>query len=100
MKTFQDFDIDDAKVRMEERRSLLPKGFRRVQNVKRITRVSPAWPGVIVATILFAWWTWFVVSDVVRPPSKRPGIGVDGERYYGFDEVWVLFIFFFSMSFG
>ncbi|KAA8573083.1 hypothetical protein EYC84_003613 [Monilinia fructicola] len=87
MKTFQDFDIDDAKVRMEERRSLLPKGFRRVQNVKRITRVSPAWPGVIVATILFAWWTWFVVSDVVRPPSKRPGIGVDGERYYGFDEI-------------
>ncbi|ESZ96084.1 hypothetical protein SBOR_3561 [Sclerotinia borealis F-4128] len=82
MKTFQSFDIDDAKV--EERRSLLPKTIRRTKRVK-ITKGSPAWPGLIVATVLFVWWTWFVILDIVG--SKEPTFDADDKIYYDFEEI-------------
>lgn len=82
MKTFQDFDVDDARV--EERRSLLPKNIRRVKDVK-VIRGSPKWPGLTIAVILFVWWTWFVISDLVG--SGEPISDIHGDKYYEFDEV-------------
>ncbi|KAM0144039.1 hypothetical protein ACHAO1_000318 [Botrytis cinerea] len=82
MKTFQDFDVDDAKV--EERRSLLPKNIRRVKDVK-VIRGSPKWPGLTIAVILFVWWTWFVISDLVGP--GEPISDIHGDKYYEFDEI-------------
>ncbi|KAF7907726.1 uncharacterized protein EAF01_005312 [Botrytis porri] len=82
MKTFQDFDVEDVKV--EERSSLLPKTIRRVKNVK-VVRGSPKWPGLTIATILFVWWTWFVISDLVG--SGEPISDVHGKKYYEFDEI-------------
>lgn len=83
MKTFQHFSLDDVKV--EERRSLLPKTIKRVKSVK-VARVSPAWPGLTVAAVLFVWWTWFVISDLIR--SGNETINPYGDKYYDFDEVW------------
>lgn len=82
MKTFQDFDVENTKV--EERRSLLPKTIRRVENVK-VIRGSPKWPGLTIATILFVWWTWFVISDSIR--SGGPISDIHENKYYEFDEV-------------
>ena len=82
MKTFQNFAIDNAE--LEERRSLLPKTNQRVKSVK-ITRSSPAWLGLTIAAVLFIWWTWFVISDIVG--FKGPTLGADGKKYYDFDEV-------------
>ncbi|TGO27764.1 hypothetical protein BPAE_0037g00490 [Botrytis paeoniae] len=82
MKTSQDFDVDDVKV--EERRSLLPKTIRRAKNIKAI-RGSPKWPGLTIATILFVWWTWVVISDLVR--SEEPTSDIHGDKYYEFDEI-------------
>ncbi|KAF5875581.1 putative alpha beta-hydrolase protein [Botrytis fragariae] len=82
MKTFQDFDVDDPKV--EERRSLLPKTIRRVENVK-VIRVPSKWPGLTIATILFVWWTWVVISDLVW--SEEPISDIRGNKYYEFDEI-------------
>ncbi|KAI9646809.1 hypothetical protein NHQ30_004808 [Ciborinia camelliae] len=84
MRTFHNFDIEFDDINVEERRSLLPKSIGRVKSVK-INRGSPAWPGLTVATVLFVWWTWFVISDIVG--SKDPTIDADGQKYYDFDQI-------------
>lgn len=82
MRTFRDYDVDDIKV--EERRSLLPKNMRRIRALG-MNKDSPTWPGLTVATVLFVWWTWFVVSDWVG--YGEPTFNVDGLKFYDFDEV-------------
>jgi hypothetical protein len=80
-KIFHDFDIED---RGEDRRSLLPKTFRRLKTA-RVSRSSSTWPGIIVSIVLFTWWSWAVLSDIYN----LDGTSIDQEdpTYLDFDDV-------------
>jgi hypothetical protein len=82
-KIFHDFDIED---RGEDRRSLLPKTFRRLNTV-RVSRSPSTWPGIIISVVLFTWWSWAVLSDMY----SLDGTSFDREEptYLDFDDVWI-----------
>lgn len=83
MKKVQDFDVDDG---FEERRSLLPRTVKRIKTI-RVARSASALPGIIVAVVLFTWWSCAVLSDI----SNLSGASLDEDKYYDFDDVRITF---------